>query len=202
MNMKKLLFGTTNAAKLDEVRQAMRESGVEILGLKDFSGIRQVEEAGETFEENAVLKAKGYFAQTSTPTIADDGGLVIDALGGLPGVHSHRWLGHEATDQELVEAVLKRMEGIPQEDRTARLCGVMVFWDGTHLLKIENHIAGIIAEHLLDDIRPGFPYRPILFLPQFGKPYSRLTDEEHERVNFRRKNLHELKPHILELLKE
>ena len=136
--MKKLLFGTTNAAKLDEARHVMRESGIEVLGLKDISGIRQVPETGETFEENAELKAKGYFAETGIPTIADDGGLMIDALGGLPGVHSHRWLGYDARDQELAEAVLKRLEGIPPENRTARLGGVMVFWDGEHLIKKEH----------------------------------------------------------------
>lgn len=199
--MKKLLFGTTNAAKLGEARLMMQDSGVEILGLKDIFSIRQVEETGETFEENAILKAKGYFEQTGVPTIADDGGLVIDALGGLPGVHSHRFLGYEATDQQLAEAVLEKMKNIPQEKRTARLGGVMIFWDGEHLIKQERWTQGYIAHCLMTSVQPGFPYRAILMIAQFNKSYGTLTQEEHEQVNFRRKNLAALKPRILELLK-
>jgi len=155
---------------------------------------------------------------------------VIDALGGLPGVHSHRWVkakgfdgkfsepaepreskkfpgvlprgqnGYEATDQEFAEAVLKKMEGIAQEKRTARLGGVMIFWDGEHGIKKENWTEGYIADRIMGDIQPGFPYRAILMIPQFGKPYGMLTDEEHEQVNFRRKNIQSLKPEILKFL--
>lgn len=198
----KLLIATTNPSKFEEAASVLAEPGLEIVGLKDFPTITQVPEMGETFEENAVLKAKGYFAQTGVPTIADDGGLVVDALGGLPGVHSHRWLGHAATDAELANAVLERLKGVPQEKRTARLGGVIAFWDGARLLTSENWIEGTIAERLIGDIQPGFPYRPLLMILQFGKPYSDLTHEEHELVNFRRKNFKALKPKILEVLKE
>lgn len=198
--MKQILIGTTNPAKFEEAEGVLREDGVEVLSLKDFPDIKKVDETGDTFEENAILKAKGYFAQTGIPTIADDGGLMVDALGGLPGVHSNRFLGYEASDQELAEGILKRLEGLPQEKRTARLGGVIIFWDGVHLLKAENYIEGYIAEKLLDQIKSGFPFRPILFLPEFNKPYSALTHDEHEQVNFRRKNLKELKPEILRLL--
>jgi len=199
--VKQLLFGTTNPAKLEEARAVLEGDGLEILGLKDFRRIEKTEESGETFEENAILKAKGYFAQTGIPTIADDGGLMVDALGGLPGVHSNRFLGYEASDQELAEGILKRLEGIPREKRTARLGGIVIFWDGSHLLKAENYIEGYIAEKMLDTIKPGFPFRPILFLPQFNKPYSALTHEQHEQVNFRRKSLKELKSKVMELLR-
>ena len=101
--MKRLLFGTTNAAKLNEVRQVMQEDGIEILGLKDIADTQPVEETGETFEENAVLKTKGYFEQTKIPTIADDGGIMVDALGGLPGVHSKRWVEAKGFDGKFSE---------------------------------------------------------------------------------------------------
>ena len=198
--MKKLLFGTTNSAKLNEARHVLKDRDVELVGLKDISGIRDVAETGQTFEENAVLKAKGYFAQTKIPTIADDGGIVIDALGGLPGVHSKRWLGYDATDQELADEILKRLKEVPQEKRTARLGGVMVFWDGEHLIKTEHWTEGYILDRLMTPIQPGFPYRAILMIPEFGKAYGALTDEEHEQVNFRRKNLASLKPQILKYL--
>lgn len=196
----KLLIATTNPGKFEEAVSVLAESGLEIVGLKDFPNIQQVPETGETFEENAILKAKGYFTQTGVSTIADDGGLVVDALGGLPGVHSNRWLGHEATDAELANAVLERLLGVPQEKRTARLGGFIVFWDGTHLLTSECWLHGYIADRMMGEIRPGFSYRPLLIIPQFGKPYSELTPEEHQEVNFRRKNLAILKPKILECL--
>ena len=200
--MRSLLIATTNPAKFEEASAMFAGANLTILGLKDFSAIAPVEETGGTFEENAILKAKGYFEQTKTPCIADDGGLMIAYLNDAPGVHSKRWLGYDANDDELAAAVLEKMRGVPQEKRTARLGGVIVFWDGKHLLKQENWIEGYIADHLMGEIKKGFPYRPILMIPQFGKPYSDLTEEEYAHVNFRRKNLSALKPEILQYLDE
>jgi len=197
--MKTLLIATTNPGKFEEADFVLRSSGLNILGLKDFPRVVPVEETGATFEENAILKAKGYFDQTKTPCIADDGGLMIDYLHGAPGVHSKRWLGHDASDQELAQAVIEKMRGVPQkEQRTAKLGGFIIFYDGIHLLKSECWLHGYIAKNLIGEIVPGFPYRPLLMIPQFNKPYSDLTEEEHDQVNPRRKNLEELKPKILE----
>jgi XTP/dITP diphosphohydrolase len=200
--MKQLLIATTNPSKFNEARLILETDGFQILSLKDFSHVKPIPETGKTFEENAILKAKGYFSQTSIPVLADDGGLIVDYLGGSPGVNSHRWLGYEATEQELANAIIEKMRGVPREERTARLGGCIIFWDGEHMLKAENWITGRIAENLKGEVRPGFPYRPVLVIPQFDKTYAELTDEEHEMVNFRRKNLRELKPKILEYLKE
>lgn len=198
--MRSLLIATTNPAKFEEASSVLQFSDIIIVALRDFPGIISVEETGATFEENAILKAKGYFDQTNVPCIADDGGLMIDYLDGAPGVHSKRWLGYDASDQELAQGVLDKMAGVPQEKRTARLGGFVVFWDGIHVLKQENWIEGYIAEQLMGDIKPGFPYRPLLMVPQFGKSYSNLMEEEHAQVNFRRKNLYALKPEILKFL--
>lgn len=203
----RLLIATTNPAKFAETRGVLESSGFECVGLKDFSGIVSVPETGDTFEENAILKAKGYFTQVGTPCIADDGGLEVDYLGGKPGVHSHRWLdqqdaqglGRAANDQELAEAIITGLQGVPQEKRTARLGGSIAFWDGEHLLLRETWITGYIAEEILGEIK-GFPYRSIFIIPQFEKPYSELTEEEHEQVNFRRKNLYALKDEISKIL--
>lgn len=198
--MVKLLIATTNSAKFGEAEAALRQEGLEIMGLHDFPHIVPVEETGETFEENATLKAKGYFEQTKIPCIADDGGLMVDFLGGAPGVHSNRFLGHAASGEELAHAIIEKMRGVPQEKRRARLGGFIVFWDGTHLLKSENYVEGFISDELMGEIQPGFPYRPLLMVREFNKPYSALTHEEHEQVNFRRKNLAFLKPQIIKLL--
>lgn len=198
--MKRLLFATTNQSKFEEAASELQHAGLEIMSLKDFSGILYAGETGKTFEENAVLKAKSYFAQTKIPCIADDGGLVIDYLNGAPGVDSHRWLGDGATDEERANAVIEKLKGVSQEKRTARLGGFIVFFDGSHILKRENWLHGYIADRLMGEVRKGFPYRPIFMVPAFGKAYSELTDAEHEAVNSRRKNLRELKLEILKLL--
>ncbi len=200
--MVKLLIATTNPGKFEEAKDVFDPSndGIEILSLRDFPGIEPVPENGKSFEENAVLKAKGYYEKTGVPTIADDGGLMVDYLNGLPGVNSHRWLGHEASDEELARAVVEKLQGVPLEKRTARLGGFIAFWDGEHLLKSESWLEGYIAEKISGEIKPGLPYRSILVIPQFQKLYSDLTTDEHYEVSFRRKNLLELKSKILSAL--
>lgn len=199
--MPRLFIATTNPSKFRESSEALSGGDLKILGLKDFPDVKPVPETGDTFLENALLKAKGYFLQTGVPCIADDGGLMVDYLDSAPGVHSHRFLGHEASDKELAEAILKKMEGVPKEKRTARIGGVMVFYDGEHTLSKENYVEGYIALRLMGEIKPGFPYRPIFIVSALNKPFSETTPEEDEKFGFRRKNLKELKPQILELLK-
>ena len=199
--MKSLLIATTNPAKFEEASLALQLPDISLMGLKDFADIIPVEETGATFEENAILKAKGYFEQTHIPCIADDGGLMIDYLDGAPGVHSNRWLGRPASSEELAEAIIEKMHGVPQEKRAARLGGTIVFYDGMHIIKSECWLQGYIAEQLMGDMIPGFPYRSLLMIPQFGKSYGNLTESEHAQVNFRRKNLQILKPKILEMLR-
>ncbi len=199
--MPRLLIATTNPSKFEEAKKVLADTSLEILGLKDFPQIKLVAETEDTFKKNAILKAKGYFAETGIPTIADDGGLVVDYLGGAPGVESKRWLGRDASAKELAEAILEKLNGVPQEKRTARLGGFIAFFDGKNLLLNENWAEGYIADRLMCEVKPGFAYRSILIIPQFGKPYGELTEEEHRAVNFRQKNLRELKPKILKLIR-
>jgi XTP/dITP diphosphohydrolase len=198
----KLLIATTNPSKFKEASASLSGFGFEVLSLKDFPGSGDVEETGATFEENALLKAKTYFKRTKMPCIADDGGIVVDALDGAPGVASHRWLGDDATDEDRANGILERMKGVPREKRTARIGGIIVFFDGVHTLKAENWLEGYISDRVMGDIQPGFPYRHVLIIPQFGKAYSELTEAEHEAVSFRRKSIRELAPQIAKLLKQ
>ncbi|HLJ43429.1 MAG TPA: non-canonical purine NTP pyrophosphatase, partial [Candidatus Binataceae bacterium] len=125
--MKPLLVATTNPAKLDEYRLLLRGFGLAPLSLRE-AGLddRAPEETGATFVENALLKARFYFARANLTTIADDGGLMVDALGGEPGVRSHRWLGgdaaaHRDLDRALADEVIRRMAGVEPARRGARL---------------------------------------------------------------------------------
>lgn len=198
--MRQLLFATTNPGKLREAKTFLEKEDIAVLGLKDFPHIMLVEEAGETFEENAILKAKGYFEQTQIPCIGDDGGLMIDSLGGAPGVHSRRFLGREGTSTEFAEAILEKLNGIPKEKRTARLGGVLAFWNGKQLFISENWVDGYITDSLMDDPIEGIPYRSIFIVSGLNTLYSAMTPEEHQKISFRIKNLEQLKKDILKYI--
>ena len=203
----KILVATKNEAKLRELSDFLR-SDFEVASLKDFPGVPGVEEIGSTFEENARMKAVAYFRATGVPSIADDGGIEIDALGGEPGVMSRRWPsltetkgkpGREKTDEELIRLTIQKLEGVPREKRTACLRIVMTYYDGFRELSASAKIDGIIATEAATTWERGFPFRAIFFLPRFGKLYQNLTPEEHEAVNHRKLACEALRDKILNL---
>src|SRR5271168_5514848 len=121
--MRRLLIATTNPAKLAEYRLLLRDLELELVSLGEVGIADAPEESGATFAENALIKARFYFARARIATLADDGGLEIDALGGEPGVRSHRWLGSggDDSDEALVAEVIRRMKGVEASRRTARI---------------------------------------------------------------------------------
>jgi XTP/dITP diphosphohydrolase len=196
--MQPLLIATTNPAKLAEYRILLREFGLEPRSLAD-AGIRDhPDETGATFGENAMLKARFYFERSrGMPTLADDGGLEVDALGGAPGVRSHRWLrAGDNSDRALAEEVVRRMAGIPRERRTARIrAEVALIY--RHAGKVcerlaEAAIEGVIADRVYSEIRSGFPYRAVLFLPERNCYLGELGDEEEARISQRREAIAKL----------
>jgi XTP/dITP diphosphohydrolase len=207
--MKSLLIATTNPAKLDEYRLLLHEYDLAPVSLKD-AGIEDnpPEETGATFAENALLKARCYFARANLPTIADDGGLMVDALGGEPGVRSHRWLNdhhipaaaHGDLDRALAEEVIRRMAGVKREDRCARLraaTAIVFRTDGrVHERVSEAALEGIIAERVWPSMRPGFPYRAVLLLPDSGRYLGELSDEEAAQLSQRRVALSALRAEL------
>jgi XTP/dITP diphosphohydrolase len=190
--MKQILVATTNPAKLAEYRLLLRDFALEVVSL-DEAGLRETpEETGATFAANALLKARFYFERAAMPVIADDGGLEVDALGGEPGVRSHRWLGGgENSDTALVAEVIRRMEGVQEGRRTARIrAAAALVWreEGrVHERLAEAAIEGVIAHQAWPKIRPGFPYRAVLYLPGRRCYLGELGDEEEARISQRRK---------------
>lgn len=203
--MLKLLIATTNPGKLGEIRRFLGDLPIELIGLKDVGITDVVEETGKTFEQNAILKAKYYCQKSGLPTLADDGGFEIDALGGEPGVKSHRWIhqDREDTDEELIAYTLEKMRGLPRARRGAqlRLVLALVFPDGRQYT-VEEKTRGIVAQKPSEHRTKGFPYRSLLFLPEIGKYYDHdlLTPEETETFNHRKRALDRLKPVILQYL--
>ncbi len=195
--MQKLLIATSNLGKAGEYREHLQGLNLEFLSLKDL-GLKAIDETGKTFEENAILKARTYFEKSGLPCVADDGGLEIDYLNGEPGIKSHRWIdGSESSDEELIAYTLKRLSGVPKEKRTARLRMVMAFADNTGAIHTtEASTEGIITEEASPNAKHGLPYRAILFIPEFGKIFADLTDEEQARLSQRVIAIKNLKPVI------
>lgn len=203
--MIKLLIATTNPGKLTEIKRFLGDLTVDFVGFQDVGISDVVEETGKTFEENAILKAKYYCQKSGLPTLADDGGFEIDALGGEPGVKSHRWIhgDREDTDEELIAYTLERLKGLPRARRGAqlRLVLALVFPDGGQFT-VEEKTRGIVAEQASEHRTSGFPYRSLLFLPEINKYYDHdlLTPEETDRFNHRKRALDKLKPILKRLL--
>ncbi len=178
---------------------------IRLIGLKDAGIGERVQETGKTFEENAILKVKFYAKKSGLPTIADDGGFEIDALGGEPGVKSHRWVhgDREDTDEDLIANTITRLQGVPLPERGAQLRAVIAFGspDGT-AYTAEGVIRGVIPLQPSPTRTPGFPFRSLLYIPELGKFYNFdvLSPEENEAYNHRKKALDLLKPMIQKLL--
>ena len=190
----RLLIATTNRAKLDEYRLILRGVGIELelVSLIELGISETPEETGATFAENALIKARFYFQRARIATLADDGGLEIDALGGEPGVRSHRWLGSgsDDSDRALVDEVIRRMKGVEGGRRTARIRATiaLIHEEGgaIRLKTAEGAIEGTIAERAYPKIRAGFPYRAVLVIPGRNCYLGELGDEEEAQISQRR----------------
>lgn len=198
--MKKLLIATKNPGKIIEIKKFLKDLPFEIVSLKDVNINDDVEETGKTYEENSLLKALFYAKKSKLPVISDDGGLEIDALAGAPGIKSRRWLGYEATDQELIEYMKKISQDLPENNRTAYFKTVVTFAlpDGKYF-QSEGKVKGEIARKPLLKFLKGYPYRSFFFLPQINKFYqeTQLLKEEEKVYNHRYKAIKKLKPKIL-----
>lgn len=193
-----ILIATRNPGKALEIDSFLGKD-FEVISLKNLSEAPDIEETGTTFEENAVLKAKKYFEWSGIPCVADDAGLEIDYLVGEPGVLSRRWPGYEATDQELIDMTLRKMNGVPNAMRSAHLVAVGAYYDGVNIITERGTIDGYIVNEQKIECEPGYPFRAIFWVPRFRKLYRDLTHEEHEQINHRKVVYQKLSKKILQL---
>ncbi len=195
--MQKLLIATTNKGKMREIRMYLSELDLELVSLSDVGITKDVEETGETFEQNSRLKAQLYSKLSGLPAISDDGGLEIEALGGLPGVHSKRWVGEPSSDEKIVEKMRQIAKELPDSNRNALFRSVVSFAlpDG-QVWSVEGSVKGIIAKEPKVELMQGFPYRSFFFIPEIGKYYqeTELTEKEKKQYNHRYKAIQELIP--------
>jgi XTP/dITP diphosphohydrolase len=195
----KILVATTNPGKIAELK-TMLTLDVELFGLSDFDNIAEVEEDGSTFAENARKKALGYAQAIGLWTIADDSGLVVDALDGAPGVKSARFSGDKLKgdertliDHRNIAKVLELLKDTPEEKRTARfVCSLCLASAEKVLIETEGTLEGLITDREIG--KNGFGYDPVFFVPHLNKTVGQLTAEEKNAISHRGNAIRKLMP--------
>ena len=192
-----LVIATGNPGKINEIKELLAGFPVETKSLADFGPIPEVVEDGETFEENAYKKASFTAKILGIPALADDSGLVVEALGGAPGVLSARYAGENATDEQRVAKLLNEMKG--RTNRNAAFeCVLSIAVPSGPALTYEARCEGLIAEQPAG--QNGFGYDPIFFYPPLNKTFGQMTIAEKGEVSHRGKALKELKQEMEKVL--
>lgn len=200
----KLLIATTNKGKIKELSAFLKNLPVKLVSLKDLDITQEVEETGNTYEENSRLKAVTYARLSGLPAISDDGGLEIAALNGEPGVYSRYWAGKEGKDEAIIEKMKKVAKELPDNNRNATFRTVITlalptgeFW------QVEGKVEGVIAKEPLEKLLQGYPYRSFFYLPKIRKYYHEhdLHETETKEYNHRYKAVGKLMPLLIEKLR-
>lgn len=181
--MQKIVLATRNRHKVIEIRQILKDLPVQLISLDDFDNVLDVIEDRDSFEGNALKKAKEIFEFTQFPTIADDSGLEVDALNGDPGIYSARFSGEDATDLKNNQKLLHLLKDVPLKDRNAQFRCVAAFVDK----RMEHIEEGICKGTIINDFRgnQGFGYDPLFYLQAFDKTMAELSEEEKNKISHR-----------------
>lgn len=197
--MQQLLIATHNPGKLHEISRILSDLPLQLVSLQDLDIEEEVEEKGRTYEENAELKAVFYAKKSGLPTIGDDGGLEIEALGGFPGVKSKRWVGKDSTDEKIIAELRKLIPTLKENEKTVHFKGAGAFAlpDGS-VWSSMGEVKGVLKEDKNAVFKKGFPYRGFIYLPELKKFYTEeeLTAEEMKKYNHRYIAITRLKPII------
>ncbi len=187
--LRSLLVATRNEGKLEDLRKLLGDFPLDLHGLADFPGVIAVPETGESFTENASLKAVGYAKQTGLLTLADDSGLEVDALGGAPGVFSARYAGEGSSDAERTTKLLSALSIIPAPKRTARFVSAIVIANGEG--EILNISGGKCDGHIDSGPRGsgGFGYDPVFIPIGYDKTFAELEPEIKNQISHRARAL-------------
>jgi XTP/dITP diphosphohydrolase len=198
--MKELLVATRNLGKMGEFRKFLSDIPIKIFSLEDLGITDEVEEDGQSYEENARKKATFFAEKSGFVTIADDSGIEIDALNGQPGKHSRRWLGYTMTDEEIIEHLKKISQEIPDDNRGAHFSAVlcMATPDGQTFVTT-GRVDGIITKEYSLKRSPGYPFRSFFYLPKIDKFFfeDELSEQEQDLHNHRYIAVQKLKPILI-----
>ncbi len=184
-----IVLATRNQGKVLEFQEMLKNYPVDIRCLADFGQIPEVEEDGETFDDNAYKKALFTAKVLGLPAISDDSGLVVEALGGAPGVHSARYAGPGASDQDNINKLLLELKD-EKNRRAAFQCVLSIAVPSGPALTYEGSCQGIITEEAQGE--GGFGYDPVFFCPELGKTFAQASIAEKNRISHRGKALAEV----------
>lgn len=185
--IRELVLATRNRDKGAELAALLGDLGVTIRTLAEFPDAPEIVEDGETCRANAIKKAKTIARHTGLPAVADDTGLMVDALGGRPGIYAARYAGENATYEDNWRKLLRELTGVPQARRRARfVTAAAMAWPGMESVDVvEGTLEGVITEEPAGN--QGFGYDPVFFVPELGKTLAQLTPEEKNCVSHRAK---------------
>lgn len=197
MGRETIVFATGNEGKMREIRMILAGLGMDILSMKEAGANPQICEDGKTFGENAEIKALAVWRETGGIVLADDSGLVVDYLGGEPGIYSARYMGEDTSYETKNQAIIDRLSKARGEERSARfVCNIAAVLPDGQVIHAEETMEGLIAEHPAGC--GGFGYDPILYIPQFHMTSAELSIEQKNQISHRGKALEAIKRMLAE----
>ncbi len=177
-----LVVATGNMGKMNEFRRIL--PSFSFVTMQEAGFFEEIEENGQTFEENALIKARAVCRATGSAAIADDSGLTVDALGGAPGIYSARYAGEHATDPERVAKLLRELSDVPEENRGAAFISVIAYVTPEGEEKtFRGECRGVIST--APEGENGFGYDPVFFVPETGKTFAQMCAEEKNAISHR-----------------
>ena len=185
----KVILASKNPHKLTELSAILSQHGFEIALESEYGLDIDVDETGTTFEENSLLKAEAVMKASGLPVLADDSGLMVDALDGAPGGYSARY-GHKSSDGERTAFLLENMKDVPDEKRTAKfVCVITCLWPDGRKIVARGECPGVITHEVHGE--NGFGYDPVFYLPELGMTYAELPSEQKNAISHRARALQE-----------
>ena len=185
----KVILASQNQHKLVELSAILSQLGFEIALESEYGLHVDVDETGTTFEENSLLKAEAVMKTSGMPVLADDSGLMVDALDGAPGVYSARY-GHKSSDAERIAYLLENLKDVPAERRTAKfVCVITCLWPDGRKIVARGECPGRILHEVHGS--NGFGYDPVFYVPEKGKTFAELLPEEKNAISHRARALQE-----------
>lgn len=198
MNDKKIVFATGNDGKMREIREILKDLGMEVLSMKEAGVTLDIVEDGNTFGDNAELKARAVWKKTGGIVLADDSGLVVDCLNGEPGILSARYMGEDTSYEIKNQNILDRASHAKGSERSARfICNIAAVLPDGQVLHTEESMEGLLADRPAGE--EGFGYDPILYIPEFGATSAQLTLDQKNKISHRGKALEAMKGRLIEI---
>lgn len=193
--MRRIIFATGNSGKMKEIREILSDLNVEVVSMKEAGITADIVEDGSTFEENAVIKARAIMEITNEIVLADDSGLEIDYLNKEPGIYSARYMGEDTSYHIKNAKLIERLEGVPDEKRTARfVCAIAAAFPDGSVKTVRAAMEGRIGYK--ESGENGFGYDPIFYLPEYGCTSAEISMEEKNKISHRGKALRAIKDEL------